>query len=174
MNLLQSCVTRFLHSSVLRRTAIILLALTWAGIAFCGEIHEAAQKGDVAKVQALLKAHPELIFSRDSDGKTALHVAAYAGQKDVAVLLLANKSEVDARNNEGDTPLILAAALGHKDIVELLLANQADINAKGKDAWTPWRWAKKNGHLELADYLRQHGAKECSSCAEPERSAGGP
>jgi len=174
MNPLRTSLKRICHSSIPRWTAVTLLALTWTSFAFCGEIHDAAQKGDAAKVEALLKAHPELIFSRDNDGKTALHVAAYAGQKDVAALLLANKSEVDAKNNEGDTPIILAAALGHKDVVELLLDNHADINAKGKDGWNAWRWAKKNGHLELAAYLRQHGAKECSSCAEPERSASGP
>jgi hypothetical protein len=56
---------------------VILIALACSTPAFCGEIHDAAKKGDLQKAQALLKDNPNLVSSRDSDGGlTPLHVAA--------------------------------------------------------------------------------------------------
>ena len=88
-----------------RRRHCTLVALAWSSLAFCGEIHDAAKRGDLAKVKALLKDNPDLVFSKDNDGKTPLHLAAVYGHKDVAELLLANKAEVNAKDNDGDTPL---------------------------------------------------------------------
>ncbi len=79
--------------------AVTLVALVWSSLAFCGEIHDAAQNGDLAKVKALLKANPDLVSSKDTNGMTPLHCAAVKGHKDVAELLLANKAEVNARDN---------------------------------------------------------------------------
>lgn len=41
-----------------------VVALAWRSPAFCGEIHDAARLGDLVKVKALLKANPDLAFSR--------------------------------------------------------------------------------------------------------------
>jgi ankyrin repeat protein len=67
------------------------------------DIHDAARRGDVEVVAALLKDNPDQVFSKNSDGDTPLHKALAA------------------------RPL---AADGNKDVVELLLANKADVNAK--------------------------------------------
>jgi ankyrin repeat protein len=47
--------------------------------------------GDLEKVKTLLKDKPNLVFSKDDDGGTALNWAAANGYKAVAELLLANK-----------------------------------------------------------------------------------
>jgi hypothetical protein len=94
-----------------RRTAVLLVALAWSSLAFCGEIHDAAKDGDLAKVKALLKDNPDLVFNKDKEGMTPLHDAAASGYKDVAELLLANKADVDAKAGNGLTPLHVAAAI---------------------------------------------------------------
>ncbi|MFZ0940631.1 MAG: ankyrin repeat domain-containing protein [Candidatus Sulfotelmatobacter sp.] len=66
-----------------------------------GEIREAAGNGDLARVQALLKHNPDLVFSTDRRGNTPLHAAAFSGQSDVAELLLANKADANAKTSEG-------------------------------------------------------------------------
>jgi len=66
---------------------MMLIALTWNSLAFCGEIHEAAAAGDLEKVKALLKADPDLISNKDTYGLTPLPCAALKGHKDVAELL---------------------------------------------------------------------------------------
>jgi ankyrin repeat protein len=122
------------------RTGLILvLGLASTAIGNCGPIHDAARKGDEAKVTALLEANPELVFSRDKFGNTPLHVAALHNQPAVAALLLANGADVNAINvvenrsspvaSVGETPLGLALrSYHHKEMVELLLTHGADPN----------------------------------------------
>ena len=116
-------------------------------------IHDAARDGDLAGVKALLRSHPALSVSKDSDGTTPLYYAALKGHKDVAALLLASKAEVDAKNNDGVTPLCAAAKNGYKDVAELLLASKADANAKDNLGMTPLHWAASNGYYDVAILL---------------------
>jgi hypothetical protein len=94
------------YSPILSLAAVTLVALAWSSLAFCGEIQDAAIKGDLAKVKALLKDNPALVSSKDEDGWTPLHGAVINGHKDVVeLLLLASKTEVNAKNNKDETPL---------------------------------------------------------------------
>jgi ankyrin repeat protein len=40
------------------------------------DLHEAAREDDLEKVKALLKDKPDLVFSKDNNGRTPLHVVA--------------------------------------------------------------------------------------------------
>src|ERR1035437_7312102 len=93
--------SRFCHSPIPRRAAVLLVALAWSSLAFGGEIHDAAKAGDLEKVAVLLKNNPDLVFSKDTNGATPLHLAALFGHKYVVELLLAFKAEVNATNNAG-------------------------------------------------------------------------
>ncbi|MGA2434662.1 MAG: hypothetical protein ABSG25_05190, partial [Bryobacteraceae bacterium] len=64
----RSCFSRFLHSPIARLTAIALIALAGSAPVFCDEIHDAAKQGDLARVEALLKSNPALVFSRSNYG----------------------------------------------------------------------------------------------------------
>jgi len=86
---------------------------------------EAARKGDLEKIKALLKDNPELVFSRENNGQTPLHEAAAKGQTDLVKLLLANDADVNAEDNSSRMALHLAASNGHKDVAELLFAKAA-------------------------------------------------
>jgi cytohesin len=88
-----------------------------------GEINDAARNGDLAKVKALLKDHPDLVSSTDDNGQTPLCSAAIGGHKDVAELLLANKADVNAKDDNGETPLHAAAKAGQNNMVDLLRGN---------------------------------------------------
>src|ERR1017187_9440312 len=93
------------RSPIPRRAAVLLVALAWSSLAFCGEIHDAAKAGDLEKVSALLKDKPDLVSSKNNDGSTPLHLAATKGDWKVVELLLASKAEVNAKDNSGVTPL---------------------------------------------------------------------
>ena len=166
---LRSCLGTHLHFRMRRSGAAfvaILVALVWSSRAFCDEIHDAAKKGDVAKVQALLKGNPNLALSRDDEfGNTPLHGAAGTGHKEVAELLLAGKADVNARNNGGATPLHWAAAGGQETLVEFLLTNGAQVNAASNDGSTPLHGAAngKVAQLLLAHAADVHARKHDSS-----------
>ena len=98
-------------------TTKIRAALLLAGallMAACGRgyfdeppLHDAAMRGDVEEVKALIKSG-ESVHSVNSEGATALHWAAFKGHVEVARVLLANGAEVNALTKKGSSPLRLA------------------------------------------------------------------
>lgn len=158
MSTLRSCL---LHGKHFYRFGALLLVLAAATAGFCGPIHEAARAGDLAKVEALVKAHPELVSAKDEQyGQTPLQIAVFNGHKDVAEYLLANKADVNAKAKNGSTALHLAAAKGDKEIVELLLAHDAQVNALDNDGWSPMHSAVFWHQKETADLLGAKGGKD--------------
>ena len=115
---------------ILRRAGIVLFALALSSLAFCGEIHDAAKAGDLEKVRTLLLQNPNLVFSKCTNGLTALDYAAGGGHEEVTELLLGKGADVNAKANNGATPLHSAALGGHAGVAQLLLAKGADVNAK--------------------------------------------
>jgi ankyrin repeat protein len=53
----------------------------------------------------------------DSNGWTALHHAAYNGDKDSAEILIDNRANVNAYSNQQKTPLHFAAFNNHVEII---------------------------------------------------------
>ena len=88
---------------------------------FIGEMLDAAKRGDIGTVTALLADHPTLVnCTGESNGWTPLHYAADGDRKDLAELLLRNKADVNAKSKLGDTPMEVAASKRHKDMEKLL------------------------------------------------------
>ena len=90
---------------------------------------DAAARGDVQAVRTLLGggADPDVALG---DGLTALHIAAEAGNAEMAKLLLGAGADFEAETRIGSyTPLHLAAAGAHVDVVEALLGAGADVAA---------------------------------------------
>src|SRR6266702_2234908 len=154
------------RSSMLRCATVAVLALGLMGL-LCSchrnevggrEIRYAAWKGDLARVQVLLKENPGLISSDDKTGETTLHWAANGGHKDVVDLLLADGARPDARDDSGYTPLHTAAYNGRTDVADLLLSNKAHIEARDSSGFTPLTCAASNGNREVAVLLLAHGA----------------
>ena len=54
---------------------------------------------------------------RDSEGMTALLVAAFEGHSEVCELLLEGGADVDHADSTGRTPLFAAASMGHAHVV---------------------------------------------------------
>ena len=157
MNTISAFNNRFRRSSINHTVAVLLIALAWSSIAFCGEIHEAAANGDLEKVKALLKADPGSVSNTDNFAATPLHLAVAYERKEIAELLLAAKAPVNAKDKQGDTPLHYAALLVRKDMTELLLSNGADVSAKDKKGQAPLDVAVARENKAVAELLRQHG-----------------
>jgi hypothetical protein len=65
-------------------SAVVLVALASSRPAFTAEIHDAAARGDVERVKALLQDNPALVLNTTPAGWTPLHFAVASGHSDVS------------------------------------------------------------------------------------------
>jgi ankyrin repeat protein len=158
-----SFLSSLFHAPVPRIAIILLIALACSIPAICGEIHDAAKAGDLAKVKVLLTENPELVSSKWY-GRMPLHEAAVNGHKDVVELLLAKGADVNAKDRNGNmTPLHWGVWSYKKDVVELLLANGADVKARNNNGLTPLHMAAQRGLKDIAELLLAKGAEVTAS-----------
>lgn len=68
-------------------------------------IHNRCQKGDLASVQAILKAFPEKLNTRDNYGHTPLHRAVYSQSERLIQYLIDQGANLEAKDYSGLTPL---------------------------------------------------------------------
>jgi ankyrin repeat protein len=135
----------------------IVLAM---GTAFAADTRmaDAAARGDVAVVRALLKQGVDPNGAQ-GDGSTALHWAAMNGNRELADLLIAAKANVKAETRlAGITPLFLAVKSGAAGIVEDLLKANADVNRANASGTTPLMMAAAAGDPATVQVLIEHGA----------------
>jgi ankyrin repeat protein len=114
------------------RVASLLLSLTIliGAVPPPDPLLDAVKRADAAAVRALLRGGANASVAQ-SDGLTALHVAAQAGNLEIARLLLEARADVRAETRIGAyTPLHLAAGGGHADVVGALLDAGADPAAR--------------------------------------------
>ncbi len=138
--------------------AQILFAIALAGFAGDTRISDAAQKGDVAAVQALLKQNADVNASQ-GDGNTALHWAAYREDAEMVRVLLQAGANVKARTRLGGmTPLHLAATGGNAPIIDLLLKAGAESNHANGNGTTPLMLAASSGRADAVKLLLDRGA----------------
>lgn len=83
----------------------------------------AAAANDLDKVQALILADPMLIDASDSEGQTALHLAARHDHGELAERLLQSGADVFAKTNQGLTPMDLAVRHGSRWVGRLILSH---------------------------------------------------
>ena len=124
------------------------------------DLYAACVAGRIEPVLAEIDGDPNLLQSRNSDGWTPLHLAAFFGHPQLAKGLLNRGAAIDARSSNAmkNTPLHAAVAGNHAEVVTLLLEQGADANALQHGGWTALHGAAQTGNLEIARTLLVHGA----------------
>ena len=129
-------------------------------------MRDAAGKGDLAWLNALLDAHPELIDERGGEGvRTALHQAVF-GNSEAAVKLLLERGANPNVRCEGDNayPLHFAVETNRVPIIHLLVehgadtAGEGDYHELGVIGWAT-AWEHSVPDPESVAYLLAHGAR---------------
>jgi hypothetical protein len=148
--------------SLFRACGLLLSLLLMLGASLSAradQIHKAVFKGDLNRVVALLKDHPDLVEEKDSLGQTPLIVAVNHNKLEIAELLLANGANVNARDSHMHTPLMVALGIyNHDKMVRLLLAKGADVNLADDSGMTPIAYSVRQGQMEDVKVLLANDA----------------
>ena len=144
------------------RLALWILALVSLGsaadLSSSLSLADAARKGDLPSVRALLERHAD-VNTPQVDGTTALHWAVRQDDVEMSRLLLRAGANPNAANRYGMTVLSLACTNGNGTMVELLLEAGADPNAAIPGGETPLMTASRTGRAAAVHALLAKGAK---------------
>lgn len=135
------------------------------------DVFEAAALGDVGGVEQAILADPGAARAIAPDGFTALHLAAFFGNEEVARKLLGAAADPGAvsENEMRVTPLNSAAASSQTAIARALIEAGSPIDAAQHGGWTPLHSAAQNGDVDLVRLLLEKGADPHAQSAEGKR-----
>src|SRR5262252_7017216 len=116
-------------------------------------IADAAERGDLAAVRALIKQAVDASAAR-ADGMAALHIAAQRNDAELATLLLTAGANVRATTRLGGyTPLHLASKAGATAVIKVLAGAGADVDARTTTGATPLMFAAASGSPDAVSLL---------------------
>jgi ankyrin repeat protein len=127
-------------------------------------IHEAVEKGDLARVKELVEKDSEMVNARATGQYaylkfTPLHFAALKGHNDIIQYLIKKGADISAQDSDGSAPLNWAANFGHEEIVTTLIKNGADVNSQNNFGLTPLHGASYKGYLDIVKILIEKGSE---------------
>lgn len=121
------------------------------------ELFDAIHCEDLEDVEQALQSGAD-INAKDSNGSTALYLAAFNGYIAIVKLLADSGANVHEPNNNGRSPLCIAVMSGHIEIVKLLLNSGANINEQDNNGRSPLQVSIMSCHKDLAKLLIDNGA----------------
>jgi ankyrin repeat protein len=101
----------------------------------------------------------------DSNGWSALTMAADRGWYQIAAKLIASGANVNVRSTFNWTPLMSACSNGFLDVAELLIAKGADVDVQQDGGWSALMISANAGHAAIVEALLKakatiHNTKE--------------
>jgi len=122
------------------------------------ELYEAADRGDISRVNEMLAAGADVNAAIHGDG-SALIAAARSGNMEMARLLLDRGANPEFGVNGDGTPLIAAAGHGDIQMARLLLDRGANPNTGLEGDGSPLIAASGGGQLAMMEFLLASGAE---------------
>lgn len=121
-------------------------------------LHDAAQTGNTAQLQAAVQQNLKQLNESDAKGNTPLMLASQAGQTDAVALLIKNQSNLDLQNKQGQTALLLAIDHQKIAIAELLIKAGANVKLADANELSPLKLAIAINQPTLIQLLGNKGA----------------
>lgn len=115
----------------MKRTAVCLsLLFLLASAARSQDVFDALRKSDIQTIKALVEKTPQILDSRDSDGRTPLHYAAMGGDAGFIGYLIGKGAKLELQDARLKTPLHLAAMGDRRDASAELLKRGAALETR--------------------------------------------
>lgn len=114
----------------------------------------ATEQGQTKVVKQLIAAGDDVDLTLK---RTALHVAAENGHREIVELMVRNRANIDATDHLGRSPIFYAMRTGHRDIVWRLLEAGADTTLCAKDGTTLLIMCARDKETDLARRLLETG-----------------
>ncbi|KAI1881960.1 hypothetical protein AGOR_G00245500 [Albula goreensis] len=116
----------------------------------------AVEHGEADKVAALLTKKGASAVKLDSEGKSALHVAATRGQAECLALILAQGVDASLVDASGFSALHLAAKNNHQECAKKLIQSKCVIDAVDSSGKTALHHAAASGSVVIVQLLCEH------------------
>ncbi|XP_061911102.1 ankycorbin-like [Entelurus aequoreus] len=113
----------------------------------------AVEHGEVDKVASLVAKKGASAVKLDSEGKSAVHVAASRGHTDCLSVLLAHGADPTLNDASGVSPLHLAAKNNHVECCRKLLQNKCPVDALDGSGRTALHHAALGGKIQTVHFL---------------------
>jgi ankyrin repeat protein len=121
-------------------------------------LHKAVLRLTAEPFDSVLRTSKASIDSRDSLGRTALHLAAYNRDANDIDILLRHGANPDLGDRHGKTPLHVAGALGSASCANALIAGGANLESTDQFGDTTLHHACMQGHVHIVELLLEAGA----------------
>lgn len=126
------------------------------------QLAEAAERGDIDTVRALLKKHVD-VNAPSADGTPALHWVVRMQDVETARLLLKAGADANLSNRYGVRPLHLAINNADVEMVKLLLSAHADATSSDATGENCLMMAARGGNIEIVKaLLDKHAAVDAT------------
>ncbi|XP_051956709.1 ankycorbin-like isoform X2 [Xyrauchen texanus] len=116
----------------------------------------AVEHGEADKVTSLISKKGASPTKLDSEGKSALHVAATRGQLECLAVILAHGADVSLQDTSGFTALHLAAKNNHPECVKKLIQSKCVVDAVDISGRTALHHTSANGNTAIVQLLCEH------------------
>ncbi|XP_029372144.1 ankycorbin isoform X2 [Echeneis naucrates] len=113
----------------------------------------AVEHGEVEKVASLLAKKGVSAVKLDSEGKSALHVAAARGHTDCLSVMLAHGADLSVTDAAGLSPLHLAAKNNHIECSKKLLQSKCPVDSVDSTGKTALHHAAASGNIQTVQLL---------------------
>ncbi|XP_049908943.1 ankycorbin isoform X2 [Epinephelus moara] len=113
----------------------------------------AVEHGEVEKVASLLAKKGTSAVKLDSEGKSALHVAAARGQTDCLAAILAHGADLSIADAAGYNPLHLAAKNNHIECCKKLIQSKCPVDAVDSSGKAALHHAAASGSIQTVQLL---------------------
>ncbi|XP_065059736.1 ankycorbin-like [Rhopilema esculentum] len=120
---------------------------------------ESVETDDIKKLKSVLRKKDVSCVKKDSNGKTALHLACMRGKLNcVKIMLKAEKPDLTIMDESGKVPMHLAARGGHTECIKCLIQCLSPVDMQDVASMTPLHHAVSGCHKDAVALLLKYGA----------------